>query len=149
MKEHDWSIALIPRAEGEPEHWFCLWRDDQEHYDFVTGEKDSDESLRECMDRAVRESLPLEHNDFLVSNMAQLNLEFSALLPGYATPQHVGAALFMVHLYSKRARQVIESHADGCWLTGKELRSGMALDGRPINPTLQYLLNRSEVIQPW
>jgi hypothetical protein len=149
MRKYCRGFALIPRETGEPSCWFCHWDERNNFFDFVAGERAGDESFRDCVDREVSSKLGLRTSDFLVANVAQLNLEFAAVLPGDEEPNHVRVAFYIVRPYSQAARQVLASFPGGRWLTGHELLEGGTRDGKRVNPSLTYLLKRSEVIHPW
>ena len=149
MRKYCRSLALIPRSNEERSSWFCLWDEQKACFDFVTGERLGDESLRDCIDREVSDTLGLRPNDFLVANMAQVNLEFAAVLPGEAEASHIVVAFFIVNHYSEASRQIVESHPGGRCLTGRELLAGETTDGRAISPILTYLLKRADVVRAW
>jgi hypothetical protein len=149
MQKYARGLALIPQGNGARSTWFCHWDQENTRFDFVTSERVGDESFRDCIDREIVMKLGLRTNDFLVANMAQLNLEFAAVLPGYEESNHVMVAFFLVQLYSRASRQKLKSFPGGRWLTGHELLEGKTTDGEAVNPVLTYLLKRSEVIRPW
>ena len=148
MQQFFRSIALIPR-DAQRRSWFCVWDAAHEWFDFVSGTFTDGESSRECLDRNVATTLGLESRSFLVSNMAQLNMEFAALLPCEPNVTRVKIAWYIVQLYNQAARRIVDSFPDSRWLSGGELLAGEAGDGLQVNPTLSYLLKRSEVIQAW
>jgi hypothetical protein len=77
------SLALIPRGFDQRSVWFGRWCPRAEAFDFVAGEPEGDESYRDCVRRVIVRDLGLDRRDVLVSNMAQLNLEFIDQLPGF------------------------------------------------------------------
>lgn len=143
------SFALIPKPDGDTSSWFCLWSAQSRYYEFVTAIRGFEDSYRDCLEEELCRALGLKHRDFLVANMAQLNLEFADVLPGQSQPHHIGAAFYMVHLYGEAARTTVEGIAKGRWLSSSELLEGKTADGSAVSPVLTYLLNRSDVIQPW
>jgi hypothetical protein len=149
MRRYFRSLALIPRVNEERSSWFCQWNQVDGWFDFVTGERLDNESFRDCIDREVSNTLGLGPKDYLVANMAQLNLEFAAVLPGEAEASHVSVAFFIVNPYGKTSRQMLESHPGGRWLTGGELLEGKTTDGIPVSPVVTYLLKRADVIPSW
>lgn len=148
MQQFFRSIALIPR-DAQRSSWFCVWDPGHEWFDFVNGTFADGQSSRECLDRNVATTLGLESRSFLVANMAQLNMEFAALLPSQSEVAHVKIAWYIVHLYNQAAQQIVDSFPGARWLNGRELLAGKAEDGVQVNPTLTYLLKRSEVIRQW
>lgn len=143
------SVALIPEDSESNSRWLCLWDNNRSCFDCVTAERGDNESFRDCIHREVLESLDLTKRDVLVSNMAQLNLEFVHTLPESTSDTHVAVSFYLVHLYSETARQAVKEMVEGRWLTGKELLHGETTDGWAVSPTLSYLLRRAAVIQTW
>jgi hypothetical protein len=150
MQEFCRSIALIRKPADHRTLWLARWQDRGRWYDFVMAEPLGDESFRECIDREVGWVLDLERErDYLVSNMAQINLNFSDALPGDAHETHIVVAFYVVDLYRKSAWQRVDADRANCWLTAEQIYAGLAQDERPINPNLRFLVRHSEVIQPW
>ncbi len=143
------SVALIPESAESSSKWFCLWDNNRSCFDFIKAERDLDESYRDCIHREVLASLSLTKRDVLVSDMAQLNLEFVDKLPESTANSHIAVSFYVVHLYSHAARQAAAGIVEGRWLTGTELLQGQTTDGWRVSPTLSYLLRRADVIQPW
>ncbi len=117
MQKYVRSLALIARVNEQHSLWLCQWCDQRACDDFVSGERRADESFRDCIDREVAKSLGLQWRDFLVANMAQLNMEFAAVLPGEQHPYHVAVAFYIVHLYHAASRQRVASLPNTKWLT--------------------------------
>lgn len=144
MTKYFRAFALIPRSDRR-ESWFCIPDEESKYITFLAGTPKEDESFRECIKRSVCQSLRIEARDILVSNMAQLNLEYVDLLPGEQNARHIAVAFHMVHLYRKPARNAI-CRSNGIWLTRRELLCGETFDGRSIDPILIYFLKKSEVL---
>jgi len=70
-------------------------------------------------------------------------------LPGEPHETHFGVAFYVVELYRKSAWNRVDADAKNRWLTAEEIHQKKSIDGRPVHPTLVYLIRRSEVIQPW
>ena len=144
------SIALIRKPAAHGTAWLARWDDGQQYYDFVMAEPLEDESFRECIDREVGWVLRLDRQrDYLVANMARLNLEFQARLPGHSEPAQVTAVFYAVDLYRKAAWHQVDADPLNRWLSSKEICRGKTGDGQRINPLVTFLIRRSEVIQPW
>lgn len=144
------SIALIRKPTEHRTSWLARWQDRGRWFDFIMAEPLGDESFRECIDREVGWVLDLERErDYLVSNMAQINLDFSDALPGDAHETQILVAFYVVDLYRKSAWQKVDADRENFWLTAEQIYAGHAQDGRPINPNLRFLIRHSEVIQPW
>lgn len=144
------SIALISRIEDDRSRWLVRWRSSDGCYDLVRGLRLEKESFRETIDREVGWQLGLSRErDYLVSNMAQLNLEFVDILPGEPGAQHVAASFYPVHLYGREARSRVEQDGSNRWVTADELLRGRVQDGTPVSPVTHHLLHRGDVIAPW
>jgi hypothetical protein len=150
MEKRFYSIGLIPKFVDDSTLWLARWRDRHSVFECGRGNRLGKESFRECIDREVGWALGLNRErDFLVANMAQLNLEFPAVLPGDSELSHVAVAFYVVNLYGKAAWQQVESDPENQWLTGRELHRGRTRLGRPISQLLTFLLKRSDVIHEW
>ena len=143
------SVALIPDSTETKPKWLCVWDNNRSCFDFVTAERCGNESFRDCIHREVLESFGLTKRDVLVSNMAQLNLEFVDTPPESKTNLHIAVSFYLIHLYSRAARHAVKEMVEGRWLTGNELLHGETIDGWSVSPTLSYLLRRADVIQTW
>lgn len=144
------SIAMIRKPAEHRSTWLARWQPPTRCYDFVMAEPLEEESFRECIDREVSWVLQLERRrDYLVANMAQINLDFCEALPGDAHETHIVAAFYIVDLYRKSAWERVDSDPENRWVTASEIYAGQARDDRPIDPNLRFLIRHSEVIQPW
>ena len=149
MHKYIRSVVMIPRVTEDRTEWFSVWNSEEGHFDFVTGVPSQHESFRACATRVVSESLGLHTRDFLVSNMAQLNLQYVAVLPGSPAESQVIVSFYHVNLYRKGSRLVSHNHPTGKWLTAPELLDGRTRDDHDVCPTTTALLTRSQVIQRW
>jgi hypothetical protein len=150
MATQFYASGMIPKLESDSTLWLGRWSERQAALDFVRGRRLGEESFRECVDREVGWELGLRRDrDYLVANMAQLNLEFPAVLPGDSEPSHVAVAFYVVNLYGKAAWRQVESDPANRWLSGRELHQGRGRDGRPVSPLLSFLLKRADVIHEW
>ncbi len=145
MQKRYRSIVMMPDGHAAPQRWFGRWCYVGGHYDFVSCEGESRETLRDAAQRAMTEDLGLASRDVLVSNMAQLNLEY--VEQQCHGPSHEIVAFYIVHLYRAAARAEVDQNADGRWLTAEELLEGTTSDGKPINPRLTALLRQHELIR--
>lgn len=140
------AFALIPRTFDSQSEWLCLWDENRSYFDFITAVRSAKHSFRDDLQSQVCKALDLRKRDVLISNMAQLNLEFAGVLPGEGNTKHVVAAFYLVHLYSRSARDRVEELSEGRWLSTDELLNGQTLDGWGVSPNLSFLLRRSDVI---
>jgi hypothetical protein len=147
MRKYFRALALLPRAYPEWSNWFCVWSAERRCLDFIAGEPSGNESFRQCVQRCVQQTLGLPRNSFLVSNMAQLNMETAMVLPGECDPHHLAVSFYLVNLYREVSRSTVEAFPRGRWLSNRELLAGESADGEPVSPVLTHLLRRTEVIQ--
>jgi len=146
------SFAMIPRTMGDRSMWYSIWSPECGGcgaYSFVASQRDDGESFRDALEREVSHRLELPPQDYLVANMAQVNLEFFAVLPGEDAADLILASFYLVHLYTQQAREIVDAHNHGRWLTSNELLAGSTEDGHAVDPTLTFLLQKADVIQPW
>jgi hypothetical protein len=99
--------------------------------------------------REVAWQLDVSRNDFLTSQMAQLNLEFLETLPHASIEMHYHVAFYNVEAYRPAVIKIIQSRTELAWVTSEEICNGRTKLGVPFDPTLSYLINRSAVIQHW
>ncbi|MDG2014246.1 MAG: hypothetical protein P8J33_12120 [Pirellulaceae bacterium] len=145
------SIALIRRVQDGKNLWLARESDRRpDMVDFIAAPRLESESFRETIRREVGWVLDLDpKRDLLVSNMAQLNLEFVASLPNSTADSHIAASFFLVEIYGRRAMQKIESDPANRWMTSGEVCSGDLETGETVDPRLLFLLDRAKVINAW
>ncbi len=117
---------------------------------FIIGDRLQQESFRETAIREVAWELDIDRNrDFLVSNMAQMNLEFIDQIPGQFDKTHVVVSFYNVEIYRKSVVQKLREDPRNIWVSSEEICSGVSRQGPPFDPIVPYLINRSNVIQYW
>lgn len=150
MEKIELAVALIrSTATGSP-RWLIKYGDKASKPSLIIGQRLQDESFRETVVRDVSWELNLDRSrDFLVANMAQINLEFVDRLPGRSGKSHVRAAFYNVEIY--RAQVLEQLHKDrSCrWIDSAAICDGVTREGQILNPIVPYLINRSSVIQHW
>ena len=100
--------------------------------------------------REVAWDLALDRKrDFVVSNMAQLNVQLDAILPGYPGQTSITCAFYNVELYRKAAVAQVEQNENFVWLTSNEICNGVTEDGVELNPLILILNEEAKVIQHW
>ena len=149
MKSLEIGVALI-RKIGERIHWLGKNNPARQQIDFVIANRLEKESWRDAIMREVAWELDLDRKrDMVVSNMAQLNLEFSAVLPRQTDPAQIACAFYNVELYGKSAKAKVEENEDFLWLTSNEICDGVTETGIRIDPLWMLLNERAKVIQHW
>ena len=144
------SVALIRKTYNQSLRWLARFNPSTKQLGFVIGERLDKESFRETTIREVAWELQLDRQrDFLVSNMAQLNLEFIDRIPGHYEKSHVTVSFYNVEVYRKEVVARLESDQANFWVSSEEICNGVTRGGRRFNPLVPYLINRSNVIQHW
>jgi hypothetical protein len=116
----------------------------------ICGPRLEDESFRETVTREVAWQLDLERQrEFLVANMAQINLEFEGSLPGEEAVTRLMVAFYSVDLYRRVARERIGQRPDLIWVPSEVLCHESYFGDHLINPFHQSLVNRGKVIESW
>ncbi len=145
------SVALIRKYEGGKPDWLVIWDNANQWWDFIVGERLEKESFRETVIREVSWRLNLERNEFLVSNMSQLNMEYVGQLPGQLEERHIAVAFYAVDLYkSSVARRLADSKTKTAWLDSSEVCAGQQSKNGPLlNPLICHWINRWQIVLPW
>lgn len=149
MDKLEIGVALI-RKIGQRVLWLGKHNQVQQQIDFMIAHRLEKESWRDAIMREVAWELDLDRKqDMVVSNMAQLNLEFAAALPGQVDLTQIVCAFYNVELYGKSAKAKVEENQEFLWLTSNEICEGVSEAGVPISPLLMMLNGRAKVIQHW
>ena len=149
MDELEIGVALIRKIDQRIQ-WLGKNNPSQQQIDFVIANRLEKESWRETIMREVAWELDLDgKRDMVVSNMAQLNLEFESVLPGQIDPSQITCAFYNVELYGKPAKAKVEQNKNFIWLTSNEICDGVTRTGVPISPLWMMLNDRAKVIQHW
>ena len=149
MDKLEIGVALIRKIDQRI-RWLGKLNHTKQQIDFVIAERLEKESWRESVMREVAWDLAIDRRrDFVVSNMAQLNVQVEVMLPGRAEQTSVACAFYNVELYRKAALAQIERNENFVWLTSKEICDGETEDGVKMNPLILILNERAKVIQYW
>ena len=150
MEKRFRSVALIQQTGESPTRFVLLWNDEEEKFQFIVGERIDKESFRESVTREVAWQLGLDRKkDFLVSNMAQLSMEYVETSPFDDSQTHVAVAFYNVHIYKQRVLQTLNEQSDKRWTLSKEICKGKTADGEMIDPQVVEWINRRRIIEPW
>ncbi len=150
MKKIELSVALIRRNDPEGTRWLARLSPDGGSMNFVFADRLGKESFRETAICEVAWTLDLDrHRDFLVSNTAQMNLEFVDHLPGHFAQAHVLVSFYNVEIYRRAILQQLREDPQNFWVTSNEICDGTTIQGLAFDPLLTYLIQRSSVIQHW
>ena len=150
MEKLEIGVALIRKVD-EKIHWLGKLNDTKTQVAFVIARRLEKESWRETIMREVSWQLEIDRKrDIVVSNMAQLNVEFEAVLPGASSaPAQISCAFYNVQLYRKAAVEKIKENDTFIWLTSGEICNGVTESGIPLDPLVIMLNEQAKVIQHW
>ena len=149
MNKMELGVALIRRIEQRVQ-WLGKYNETRRQVDFVTALRLEKESWRETIMREVAWQLEVDRRrDFVVSSMAQMNINFETRFLHQAESTQVAAAFYNVELYRKAAMDRIAANEDFIWLTSNEICDGVTEDGLRIDPLLVLLNKEAQVIQYW
>lgn len=150
MEKHFRSIALIQEVGDGPTRWLLRWQASQCQWQFIIGERLNKESFRETIQREVGWQLNLDpKSDFLVSNMAQLSMEYVDEESNAERLQHVAVSFYQVHFYRRHVLEKVNSDHTNRWVSAAEICEGKTLDDQPIHPRVVQWINKWQIVQPW
>ena len=149
MSKLEIGVALI-RKMDQKIRWLGKIDPTSQQIDFVIAERLEKESWRESVTREVAWELGIDRRrDFVVSNMAQLNIQLDTILPGSTEETSVACAFYNVELYRKSAVEQVDQNENLVWLTSNEICNGVTDDGIELNPLILILNEEAKVIQHW
>lgn len=144
------SVALIQKFDEDKSHFLLRFNADRSQLNFITGDRLERESFRESVTREVSWQLELDRNrDFIVSNMAQLSMEYTGLLPGLTSECKIAVAFYLVHLYGNSSRTKVNLSESNHWVNAAEICQGQTEQGIPIDPISVHWINRWDILQTW
>ena len=150
MKKIELAIALIRSTASGTPRWLIKQAGNVSKPSLIIGHRLENESFRETVAREVSWELNLDRRrDFLVANMAQMNLEFVDRLPGNPEKSHIRAAFYNVEIYRSHVLEQLHNDASCRWIDSAAVCDGVTRHGQILNPIVPYLINRSSVIQHW
>ncbi|MFK7767778.1 MAG: hypothetical protein AB8B55_11195 [Mariniblastus sp.] len=150
MDKLAFSVALIRKTQNQTVRWLARLNPTTLMLDFVIAQRLESETFRESATREVAWQLGLDRQrDFLVSNMAQVNLEFIDMLPSHFEKTNNKISFYNVEIYRQKVAEQLDSDPSNIWVNSEEICNGVTDSGRKFNPVVQYLINRSNVIQSW
>lgn len=143
------SVALAHQLEGDKSKLLLRWQADQNCWMFIVADRLNKESFRESVTRELAWQLNLNRKtDFLVSNMAQLSMEYVETMPD-ASQRHIAVAFYNVHIYRKNILEYLSRDSACRWLSAAEVCRGRTTDEQTIHPRVVNWINKWSVVQPW
>ena len=150
MNKFELAIALIRSTESGSLRWLVKHGKNGQKPNLIIANRLENESFRETVTREVGWELNLDRKrDFLVSSMAQMNLEFVDRLPGHVEESHIVAAFYNVEVYREKVLEQLRNDESCFWIDSVAVCDGVTRQGQILSPIVPYLVNRSSVIQHW
>ena len=149
MNKLEIGVALIRKIDQRI-RWLGKLDRNKQQIDFVIAERLEKESWRESVMREVAWELAIDRKrDFVVSSMAQLNIQLDTVLPKTTEATSIACAFYNVELYRKSAVEQVDQNENFVWLTSNEICNGVTEDGVELNPLILILNEEAKVIQHW
>lgn len=143
------SVALVQKPEGDKSRLLLRWSANQNYWMFVVADRLNRESFRESVAREVAWQLNLKRqSDFLVSNMAQLSMEYVETMPN-EDQRHVAIAFYNVHIYRRNVLESLTQDTSSRWVSAMDVCRGRTTDEQTIHPRIVDWINKWSVVQPW
>lgn len=141
---------MIQEVGDGPTGWLLRWQPSQNQWQFIIGERLNKESFRETIQREVGWQLNLDpKSDYLVSNMAQLSMEYVDENPNAELHRHVAVSFYQVHIYRRQVLAQIDADQANRWVSAAEICEGKTLDDQAIHPRVVEWINKWQIVQPW
>jgi 8-oxo-dGTP pyrophosphatase MutT (NUDIX family) len=146
MRKSEAALAVIRRARDSGSRWLALWNAKWDAFHFVGGHRHPGETFRECMVREISEELGLrDGTDCRVEPAPLAHLDYTAWSNHARVDTEYAMELFAVELF-EHAERSLDSNPSVRWLTDDEIRLERCQDGRPVSPTMGFLLARAELL---
>jgi 8-oxo-dGTP pyrophosphatase MutT (NUDIX family) len=146
MRKSEAALAVIRRPRDGGSRWLALWNAKWDAFHFVGGHRRPGESFRECLVREVAEELGLRDGiDCRVAPTPMAHLDYTAWSSHARANTEYTMELFAVELVED-AERALEGHASVRWLSDDEIRSGRCRDGRPVSPTMGFLIAKAGIL---
>jgi 8-oxo-dGTP pyrophosphatase MutT (NUDIX family) len=143
MRKSEASLAVIrcPRETGS--RWMALWNVKWDAFHFVGGHRRPGESFRDCLVREIFEELGLRDGiDCHVAPTPLAHLAYTAWSNHARADTDYKMELFAVTL-EERAVPALRANPAVRWLTDDEIRFERSRDGRPLSPTMGFLIAKA------
>lgn len=150
METFELSVPLIRTLGQSGLQWLLRLHGGDSQLRFLTVQRLEGESCRESVAREVAWELGLERKtDFLVSNMAQLNIDFIGVLPGQSASSCNRFSFYNVEIVRSSVLDKLANDPKNVWVTSGEICSGISQSGFPMDPYLTAIIRERGVIQAW
>ena len=135
------AIALISREVNGQTVWLARWNPNGNAYSFVGGQKDREESFRDCLLRSVSEDLGLEPEaEFSISDEPQSHLEYVGYAEGPLSETAYTMELYEVALTGDFSLDKVDNDEENRWLEPGEIQTSTTNDGKPVSATMNLFM---------
>lgn len=146
----DLAIALIRRTDDGRTRWLVRDVPEENRLKFIIARRLEDESPRETIAREVAWQWGMDREkDFLVSSVAQLNVEFEGVMPGETDPASIHVAFFNVSVYRASVLEYLDQHPQARWIDSQAIHQGRDDSGAEVDPVVTLLNQKYRVIEQW
>lgn len=145
------AIGMIRREAANGRHeWLARWHEGRTCYTFVEAHKLKEETFRQSLLREIGWATGLRNGkDYLVSGAPRAHLQFTEAENCHADPVWFIVEFYLVELFGKRHRAILNEDEKNCWLSAEQIQVGQAPDGRPLCPRLHSLIKQADILAPW
>ena len=152
MEKSFLAVALVQNMHNGRTRWLLNQSsgESKRELNFIVGERLEQESFRESVTREVAWQLGLDRNrDFIVSNMAQLSVEFVEIDSEAGQERHIALAFYSVHVGKRNILDAIDEVPSTTWVSAAKICAGVTSEGKPIQSDVVEWINKYEVVRPW
>ena len=142
MRTSEASLAVI--RDGP--RWLALWNVKWDAFHFVGGHRLPGETYRDGLVRELLEEVNLvDGPDCVVALHPIAHLDYTAWSNHARADTAYSIELFAVDL-PEAARIALEANPAARWLTDDEIRFERCRDGRPVSPTMGFLIAKAGLL---
>ncbi len=145
MRRSEASLALVRRIGVDGSRWLALWNVRWDAFHLVGGHRRPDEGFRDCLVREIYEELGLRDGlDCRVEPVPQAHLAYTAWSNHARAETDYTMELYTVTL-EDRAEPILGDNPAVRWLTESEIQYERCRDGRPVSPTMGFLIAKAGI----
>ena len=143
------GLALIRREASGHTGYLVQWNANWQRFSLVGGNKHDDESFRECLIRELFEELGLHvESDLQVSDQPIARAEYTCWSESAKQHTRYELELFDITVFTPVAMQQINDNRLNRWVSIEEIGHSRCDDGRPIDGSVERLLQQAGLPAP-
>jgi 8-oxo-dGTP pyrophosphatase MutT (NUDIX family) len=143
MRRSEAALAVIRRPFEGGSRWLAIWNVKWDAFHFVGGHRRPDEAFNDCLVREIFEELALRDGiDCHVEPTPMAHLVYTAWSNHARADTDYSMELFDVTL-EEQAEPSLRANPAVRWLTDDEIRFERCRDGRPVSPTMGFLIAKA------